>query len=286
MLTMTDAPAMQQWADRARRAGRRIGLVPTMGYLHEGHLGLVREARRCSDCCVTSIFVNPLQFGRSEDLARYPQNITGDTAQLEEAEVDVLYLPGLESMYPDGFQTEVSVCRVTQGLCGRSRPGHFDGVTTVVAKLFNAVKPHVAVFGEKDFQQLVTIRRMVVDLDYDIEIIGMPIVREADGVAMSSRNAYLSKAERDAARCLPRALETATRMVDGGEHRPALVLEQVRDVFDAEPLARVDYAELVDTTSIEQAETIDRPTLLALAVYVGNTRLIDNRVLGSARRIG
>ncbi len=283
MQVIENAPAMQAWADETRRNARRIGLVPTMGYLHEGHLSLCHEARRRADRAVTSIFVNPLQFGANEDLARYPRDLEADARQLRECGVDVLYLPSAAAMYPPGFQTEVTVTGVTQGLCGRSRPGHFRGVTTVVAKLFNAVKPHVAVFGEKDFQQLLTIRRMVADLDFDVEVLGMPIVREPDGVAMSSRNAYLSAPERRAARCLSRALDTARAAFEAGERRSAALLEKARGVLDAETLARVDYAEIVDAETAQAAGTVDRPALLALAVFIGKTRLIDNAVLGGTR---
>lgn len=273
---------MRAWADQVRGAGRRIGLVPTMGYLHAGHLSLVAEARRRADLCVASIFVNPLQFGPSEDLDRYPRDLERDRAALGAAGVDVLYLPTASGMYPDGFQTAVTVSRVSGGLCGASRPGHFEGVTTVVTKLFNAVKPHVAVFGEKDFQQLAVIRRMAADLDTGIEVIGAPIVREADGVAMSSRNAYLSDDERRAARCLSQALAAGRTAFAGGTRQAAAILAPVRAVLDAEPLARIDYAELVDAECIEPIESIDRPALLALAVFVGRTRLIDNTVLATA----
>jgi pantoate--beta-alanine ligase len=283
MRVIEDAAAMQAWSDEARRAGWRIGFVPTMGYLHDGHLSLCREARRRADRTVTSIFVNPLQFGPSEDLARYPRDPEADARRLHACGVDALYLPSAETMYPPGFQTEVTVTGVTQGLCGRSRPGHFRGVTTVVAKLFNAVKPHVAVFGEKDFQQLLAIRRMVADLDFDVEVLGMPIVREPDGVAMSSRNAYLSAPERRAARCLSRALGAARAALESGERRCAALLERAREVLDAEPLARVDYAEIVDAETAQPADAIDRPVLLALAVFIGATRLIDNAVLGETR---
>src|SRR5215470_6757283 len=206
MLEIRTSAAMRAWADRARAEGRRIGLVPTMGYLHAGHLSLVAEARRLADRYVVSIFVNPIQFNAAEDLERYPRDLAGDREQLGRAAVDVLFMPSADEMYPPGFQTEVTVSKVTAELCGRTREGHFRGVTTVVAKLFNAVKPHVAIFGEKDFQQLTTIRRMVADLDFGIEIVGMPILREVDGLAMSSRNANLSLDERTAARSLSRAL--------------------------------------------------------------------------------
>ena len=282
METINAPRLMQRWADQAREAGQRIGLVPTMGYLHEGHLSLVREARRRCDRCVVSIFVNPLQFGPREDLDKYPRDLERDVALLGQVGVDVVYVPAVAAMYPEGFQTEVQVTEVTRGLCGALRPGHFRGVTTVVAKLFNTVKPHVAVFGEKDFQQLVTIRRMVADLDFDVEIIGAPIVREADGIAMSSRNAYLSAAERQAARCLSRALAAGRQLVERGERRVAAVCDTVRRTLAAEPLARVDYVELVDAATLRPVDEINGPTLLALAVFIGRTRLIDNALVGAA----
>jgi pantoate--beta-alanine ligase len=270
---------MQAWADRTRAAGERIGFVPTMGYLHDGHLSLVREARRRSDRSVASIYVNPLQFGPNEDFERYPRAAERDRAQLAAAEVDVLFAPTVEEMVPRGFQTTVSVEKLTRGLCGSSRPGHFDGVTTVVAKLFNAVKPHVALFGEKDFQQLAAIRRMTRDLGFDVEVAGMPIVREPDGLAMSSRNAYLSEAERRAARCLSRARDAAAAAVAGGERAAGRVVDRAAAVLEAEPLARVDYAEIVDAEDLQPVESIDRRCLFALAVRIGSTRLIDNVVL-------
>lgn len=270
---------MQAWSDRAREAGERIGFVPTMGYLHQGHLSLVQEARRRSERCVASIFVNPLQFGPGEDLSRYPRDLERDHAQLSQAGVDVIYLPTEETMYPAGFQTHVDVADVTFGLCGKSRPDHFRGVTTVVTKLFNAVKPHVAFFGEKDFQQLVTIRRMVKDLDFDVEVVGMPIVREDDGVAMSSRNKYLSSEERAAARCLPRALAAAKQEVAGGQRSIDRLRHRVESVIQEEPLARIDYVELVAVEDLGAVTRVEQPTLLALAVRFGATRLIDNAVL-------
>ena len=283
MEEIVSAAEMRAWADRARGAGARIGLVPTMGYLHDGHLSLVAEARRRADTCVASIFVNPLQFGPSEDLARYPRDLPRDRTALSDAGVDVLYLPSAAEMYPPHFQTEVTVSEVSSGLCGRSRPGHFRGVTTVVTKLFNAVKPHVAVFGEKDFQQLAVIRRMAADLDTGIEVVGAPIVREADGVAMSSRNAYLSADERAAARCLSRALASAREALAGGARDSNTILGAVRAELDREPLARVDYAELVDVDSLQPIEHIGDSALLALAVFIGRTRLIDNAVLAVAQ---
>jgi pantoate--beta-alanine ligase len=277
--TIDQVPQMQAWSDRAREAGKRIGFVPTMGYLHEGHTSLVQEARRRADRCVVSIFVNPLQFGPSEDLSRYPRDLDRDRDQLSQAGVDALYLPTATAMYPDGFQTQVDVTEVTSGLCGTSRPGHFRGVTTVLAKLFNTVKPHVTFFGEKDFQQLVTVQRMVRDLDFGIEVVGMPIVREDDGVAMSSRNKYLSSDEREAARCLSRALSDAQRIVAGGERSVELLRHQVEKTIEGEPLARIDYVDLVDIENLRAVTRIEQPTLLALAVRFGATRLIDNTVL-------
>lgn len=284
MQTIESVRDMQAWSDRARQAGRRVGFVPTMGYLHDGHMSLVREARRRADLCVASIFVNPMQFGANEDLGRYPRDLDRDRAMLEHEKVDALYLPTAQTMYPAGFQTAVTVEHVTEGLCGAARPGHFRGVATVVAKLFNAVKPHVAVFGEKDFQQLVTIRRMAADLDFDVEVVGAPTAREADGLAMSSRNSYLSDAERRAALCLSRALHAAGDLAAGGEVRTDRIVAEATRVLSAEPLARIDYVELVDPQTMRSAERIDGPALLALAVFIGKTRLIDNTVLNGGSR--
>ena len=279
METINTVKDMQHWSDAARTRGQRIGFVPTMGYLHAGHLSLVAEARRRADVVVASIFVNPLQFGANEDLARYPRDIERDSQLLTAAGTDVLFLPDVKEMYPEGFQTTVTVERVTRGLCGASRPTHFQGVTTVVAKLFNMVKAHVAVFGQKDFQQFVAIRRMVVDLNFDIEIVGAPIIREADGLAMSSRNAYLSTPERHAARCLSRALHAAATLAERGEDDALRILAAARRVITDEPRARLDYAALVDLDTLEDVTTVRAPALLALAVHIGKTRLIDNCVL-------
>ena len=279
MQVVTTVTEMQQWSDVARVRAQRISLVPTMGYLHAGHLSLVAAARQLADVTVASIFVNPLQFGANEDLERYPRAVERDTALLQEAGTDVLFLPTVASMYPEGFQTAVTVEGVTRGLCGAGRPTHFRGVTTVVAKLFNVVKPHVAVFGRKDYQQLVAIRRMVADLNFDIEIVGAPIVREADGVAMSSRNAYLSVPERRAARCLSAALQAAQTLVQRGEVDGLRILAAARRVITDEPLARLEYATLADPDTLEDVSAVSGPVLLALAVHIGNTRLIDNCIL-------
>ncbi len=270
---------MQEWADKQRRSGKRIGFVPTMGYLHRGHLSLLEEARIHSDVLVASIFVNPMQFAANEDLSRYPRDPEGDARKLKEAGTNILFLPAAEEVYPRGYQTNVTVEKLTQGLCGRSRPTHFRGVTTVVAKLFHMVKPHVAVFGEKDYQQLAAVRRMVEDLNFDVQIIGGSIVREDDGLAMSSRNAYLSPAERQAALCLNRSLTTAQQLVNEGELDAAAVLQATRAVLEAEPLARIDYVELVDSETLEPVRRIDSPAVVALAVFFGRTRLIDNCLL-------
>ena len=253
-----------------------------MGALHEGHLSLVRIARAHADHCVVSIFVNPLQFGPAEDLARYPRDERGDCEKLRGEGVEVLYMPSLDAMYAADFQTTVEVSRVTQGLCGEGRPGHFRGVTTIVAKLFNAVRPDLAVFGEKDYQQLATVRRMVRDLDWGIEIIGGPIVREADGLAMSSRNAYLSADERAAARSLARSLGEAQQAFRAGEANAAAVLERVRSVLAAESLLELEYAAIVDADTLRPVDRVNGSALLALAVRAGKTRLIDNALLAAA----
>mgnify|MGYP005839131471 FL=1 len=270
---------MQQQAESWRREGRRIALVPTMGYLHEGHLTLMREARNHGDEIVVSIFVNPTQFGPGEDFERYPRDMARDELLAREAGVAVVFAPSVLEMYPARYQTFVEVMEVTRPLCGRSRPVHFRGVTTVVAKLFNIVKPHAAVFGEKDFQQLAVIRRMVGDLNMDVQIVGHPIVREEDGLAMSSRNAYLAGSQRGAALNLSRALGEAERMVHEGEKRGAVILEAVKKRLSSDGELRIDYAELCDPETLESVTEIRGPTLLALAAFVGHTRLIDNRVL-------
>ena len=276
---------MQEWAEAARRRGQRIGFVPTMGYLHAGHLSLVHEAQRHADLSVASIFVNPLQFGANEDLDRYPRALKRDTVLLAGVNTDVLFLPEAKAIYPDGFQTSVTVERVTRGMSGASRPTHFAGVTTVVAKLFNLVKPHVAVFGCKDFQQLVAIRRMVVDLNFDIEVIGGPIIRESDGLAMSSRNAYLSAPEREAARCLSTALQAAQAQVTSGETDAGRILTAARQLIADQALARLEYATLADPETLEEVSAVNGPTLLALAAIIGKTRLIDNCILGRPSRV-
>ena len=270
---------MQCFADAARAAGRRIVLVPTMGYLHEGHASLVREAARRGDEVVVSIFVNPTQFGPAEDLEAYPRDFERDRALSEAAGATAIFAPEAEEIYEPGFQTYVSLERLPARLCGRSRPVHFRGVATVVAKLFHIVKPHAAVFGEKDYQQLLVVRRMVRDLNFDVEIVGGPIVREPDGLAMSSRNTYLSPDERRQALSLNRALAEAEATARDGETDASRILEAVRARIAAEPDAEIDYVSLVDPETLDDVSAIRGPVLLALAAKIGRTRLIDNRVL-------
>lgn len=256
-----------------------LGFVPTMGYLHDGHLSLVRLAQAECASVIVSIFVNPAQFGPKEDLAAYPRNLEGDQALLESAGVDLLWTPSTELMYPPGYQTWVEVEDLTQVLEGAMRPGHFRGVATVVAKLFNAVQPHKAYFGQKDAQQVAVIRRMVQDLNFPLEVVVGPIRREADGLAMSSRNAYLNPSERQAATVLQRALSAAKAAYDGGERSGERLRQIMLAVLAAEPLARVQYASCADRASLQELETLSEGALLSMAVYIGKTRLIDNCVL-------
>jgi len=264
---------MTAWSRAARARGERIAFVPTMGALHEGHVTLLREARRLGQRLVLSIFVNPTQFGPNEDLARYPRDLPGDLAKAASAGTDAAYVPEARDVYPPGYQTTVQVPELARGLCGPFRPGHFAGVATVVCKLFNVVRPDVAVFGEKDYQQLAIIRRMVVDLDMGIEVVGIPTVREADGLAMSSRNAYLSPAERARALSLSQALFGARDAAAAGVRDPALLVARARAVLDVD---RVDYVELVDAASLQPITDLSRPAVLAVAAFIGRTRLIDN----------
>jgi len=277
--TLTEPRAMQAWADAERAAGRRIALVPTMGALHAGHVALVREARRHAERVVVSIFVNPIQFDRRDDFEKYPRTLEADAAMCAGAGADAIYAPPPAAMYPEGFQSAVEVGALAESLCGRARPGHFRGVTTVVTKLFNAVRPHVAVFGEKDFQQLAVVRRMAADLDFGIEVVGVPTVREADGLALSSRNRRLDTGARAAAGCIPRALAAAARVAAGGEARAAAVLGAATAAIAAEPAARLEYAELRDPDTLAAVAAVTAPTLLAVAVWVGGVRLIDNRLI-------
>ena len=274
--------AMREWSEGERRFGRRIAFVPTMGYLHHGHMCLVRDAKARGDELVVSIFVNPTQFGPGEDFAAYPRNFENDCELLQEEGVDVLFYPSVSAMYPHGAQTHVDVGRLSLPLCGALRPGHFRGVATVVAKLFNIVQPHVAVFGEKDYQQLQVIRRLVQDLSMGVEIVGHPIVREPGGLAMSSRNAYLNETERLAALCLSRALCKAERLFKRGERSARVLVRNASAEIEKEPLARVEYVKLCDTQTLDEVERIDESAVLALAVRIGKARLIDNRIFSPA----
>jgi pantoate--beta-alanine ligase len=270
---------MQRWSEIQRHRGARIVFVPTMGFLHDAHLRLVRDGKKRGDRVVVSIFVNPAQFSPNEDFAAYPRDFEWDRGLLESEHADVLFYPSVREIYPEGYQTHVDVDNLSALLCGAHRPGHFQGVATVVAKLFNIVRPHVAIFGEKDYQQLQLVRRLVRDLNFDIEIVGHPIVREADGLAMSSRNIYLSPEERQASLCLSRALVQAACIVHRGETRGRVITEAVRAGIEKEPLARVEYVTLCDSVTLEPLEEIQESALLALAVRIGKTRLIDNQIL-------
>jgi pantoate--beta-alanine ligase len=269
---------MRARAEDLRRDGRRLVVVPTMGALHEGHLTLLRAARAKGDILTLTIFVNPTQFGPNEDLAKYPRDEAGDLDKARSCGIDFAFCPDAAAMYPKGAQTYVEVRELQKPLCGASRPGHFAGVATVVSKLFHITLPHVAVFGEKDYQQLAIIRRMVRDLDFAVEIASVPIVREADGLAMSSRNAYLSPEQRRAALALSRGLAAAEAKFRAGERDAASLVSAAREVLAAEHLVRIDYVELRDATELSDVTRADTPVVLAIAAFVGATRLIDNRV--------
>ncbi len=270
---------MKQAARQAREEGEILGFVPTMGALHEGHLSLVRAARQSCSRVVVSLFVNPKQFGPQEDFARYPRDFEGDRAKLEQEGVAILFAPQAEEMYPAGFRTYVSLEGLSERLCGKSRPGHFRGVTTVVLKLLEIVRPHFAFFGRKDAQQARIIRQMVGDLNLDTEIVVCPIVREADGLAMSSRNAYLHADERQAAMVLYRSLSRARKLIEQDERSVPLLVSEMRKWIEAERLAGIDYLEIVDADTLEPKLELRGRCLVALAVFFGKTRLIDNMMV-------
>lgn len=276
MRLVTTIAELREAVRGARQAGKRIGFVPTMGFLHEGHKALMAAARQETDFVVVSIFVNPMQFGPSEDLARYPRDLERDTALCASVPVDLLFHPPVSEVYPDGFQTKVTVGALTSGLCGASRPGHFDGVATVVTKLFGMVQPDVAFFGQKDAQQVAVIQRLVTDLNLPVEIRPVPTVREPDGLALSSRNTYLSPAEREAALVLSRTLFWADAQVKAGERDLGALRAAMIGRIEAEPLARIDYIEIVDPLTLQPVTELAGPALAALAVRIGSTRLIDN----------
>ena len=271
---------MQAQSDALKTKGERIAFVPTMGYLHEGHLALIHEAKRRGTCVVVSIYVNPTQFGPNEDLSKYPRDFKRDSDLCERAGVDIIFFPQDLEMYPPQFQTYVEVGEVSQNLCGLSRPGHFRGVATVCNKLFNMVKPHVAIFGKKDFQQLAVIKTMVRDLNMDLEIIGYATVREPSGLAMSSRNVYLKPEEKESALSLSKALKHAQRLFDEGERDTAKIMKEVRAIIEGCPYTNIDYIQICDTATMKNIDQITAEAVIALAVRVGTTRLIDNHVFG------
>ncbi|MBE6052255.1 MAG: pantoate--beta-alanine ligase [Clostridium sp.] len=264
--------AVKAW----KREGLTVGLVPTMGYLHEGHKSLIDRAVRENDRVVVSVFVNPIQFGPTEDLESYPRDIERDTALCSDAGASIVFNPTKEEMYFDDFCTSVNMTGLTENLCGKSRPIHFSGVCTVVSKLFNIVTPDKAYFGQKDAQQLAIIKRMVRDLSMDIEIVGCPIIREEDGLAKSSRNTYLSAEERKAALILSKSLKVGKALVEAGERDSNNVIKAIKDKISEEKLAKIDYVQVVDALSIRDVEKIEGTVLVAMAVYIGKTRLIDN----------
>ncbi len=279
MQIVTDPAAMQQLALTWRARGERIVLVPTMGYFHAGHLSLMEYGRTQGDHLVVSIFVNPTQFGPQEDLDRYPRDLDRDCELAAQQGVDLIFAPAAGQMYPPGYQTFVEVTEVTQGLCGVSRPTHFRGVATVVLKLFNLVQPQVAVFGEKDYQQLITIQRLVADLNVPVAVVGRPLVREADGLALSSRNVYLSPAERQAALKLSQALFRARDLAAQGERSRERLFAAITPLLQSEPRLRLDYLNLLDNQTLAELPTIQHTARLAIAAYVGQIRLIDNILL-------
>ena len=280
MQTITEISALRHIVTEARKNGKSIGFIPTMGFLHEGHLSLMTRARQENDLVITSVFVNPTQFGPNEDFDSYPRNPEADSALMEGAGVDAAFFPTVDALYPPGYETYVNLeGELTQGLCGASRPGHFKGVTTVVAKLFNLVQPDRAYFGQKDAQQVAVIRRMVADLNIPVEIIACPIVREVDGLALSSRNTYLSSHERQDALVLSQSLKAAEAAVAGGERSAAAIGSLIRSKIAAVPFAAADYVEIVDADSLKPLVILEGRVLIALAVKIGRTRLIDNCVL-------
>ncbi len=270
---------MQKVANELRFKGRTLSFVPTMGFLHAGHSSLMRLAREKADVLIVSIFVNPAQFEPGEDFDRYPRDIEQDERLCEQERVDILFYPEKDVMYPRDFKTFIITENLSNRLCGVTRPAHFRGVTTIVAKLFNIVKPHFAVFGQKDAQQVLILRRMVIDLNFDLELIMAPIIREPDGLAMSSRNQYLNKNERQDALVLNQALNIAEKMIASGEKNPKTIKSEMMIIIHSAPLVNPDYLEIVDFNSLEPVERIAKDTLIAIAARIGNTRLIDNIIV-------
>ncbi len=282
MKTINKIDDMQAAVRELKRAGKTIAFVPTMGFLHNGHASLLKEARKNADILVLSIFVNPIQFGQNEDLDRYPRDLENDSRIAGECGVDIIFTPQAADMYPAGFQTGISVAEVSKPLCGASRPGHFDGVTTVVAKLFNIIQPDLAFFGRKDYQQLSVIKRMTADLCIPVQIVGMPIIREEDGLAMSSRNVYLTAEERNSALSLSRAIKAVRSSYSGGQRSIELLRQEAMTVLGRELPIQIDYLEFCNEATLQPIQEADDDTLMAIAVKIGKTRLIDNTVLGDS----
>lgn len=266
---------VKEWKNQ----GLTVGLVPTMGYLHEGHQSLIKKAVEENDRVVVSVFVNPIQFAPNEDLETYPRDLEADKRLCDSTGADLIFHPTPDEMYPDGFSTRIQMDNLTKELCGKTRPTHFGGVCTVVGKLFNIVQPDKAYFGQKDAQQLAIIKRMVRDLNFDIEIVGCPIIREPDGLAKSSRNTYLNADERKAALILSKAIKLGEELVADGERNAQTVIKAMTDKINTEPLARIDYVNVVDALSIEPLDVVKGEVLVAIAVYIGKTRLIDNFII-------
>ncbi len=270
---------MQHYSDQIREQRQKIAFVPTMGFLHDGHLSLMTEGKKRADKVVVSIFVNPTQFGPGEDFASYPRNLERDLTLCQSVGADIVFTPSVEELYGRNYQTYVKLDKLPNHLCGISRPLHFKGVATVVTKLFNIVKPHIAIFGQKDYQQVQVIRQMVCDLNFDIEIIAAPIVRESDGLAMSSRNTYLNTKQRKQALCLYKSLTEAQKLVNSGVCNVSEIIDAATQIIMAEPEAVIDYVKICDAETLEDITTIDKPSCMALAVRIGKTRLIDNMML-------
>jgi pantoate--beta-alanine ligase len=276
---------MQSYSESLRLQGKRIAFVPTMGYFHEGHLALMKEAKKMADCVVVSIYVNPSQFGPKEDFSKYPRDLKRDLKMVESVNVDVIFYPPDDEIYPADYQTYVDVEKVTQNLCGMSRPGHFRGVTTICLKLFNIVKPHIAIFGKKDFQQFISIKRMVDDLNLDLQIIGLSTVREADGLAMSSRNKYLQNNERSSALTLSDSLKLAQKLYSGGERKASVIINEVKKLIKKADYTDIDYVKICEINTLNDVKEIKNRSVIALAVKVGKTRLIDSHVFGEKLKV-
>ena len=279
METVKSIYEVKEYVKELRRKGKNIGFVPTMGYLHAGHLSLVKESVRRCDCTVVSIFANPAQFAPNEDFNKYPRNIQRDIEVLEKEGVDLIFIPRDEEMYPEGYKTYVVVKNLQDRLCGISRPDFFKGVCTIVLKLFNIVTPDISFFGQKDAQQAVILKKMACDLNLDVKVEALPIIREKSGLALSSRNEYLDKKQKKAALCLSRSLARALKVVESGENNAARVLKRIKAEIESEPLARIDYIEIVDSENLQSLKQIKDKTLIAVAVFINNIRLIDNIIL-------